>query len=994
MAALLLAALPYLAVGGGGAVVGGSGGSADHAAPAWARLPTDEHGRTDELDGAERERLRLAAKEMFYHGYDSYMNFAFPHDELQPLTLTWADTLEELGDATRDPSSTYDGVALTLIDSLDTLGVMGNATEFTRGVNWVCRNVSFHQDVRVNLFELNIRVLGGLLSAHYLAGDPKLGLMLGQDYDGCLLDQALDVANRMLPAFDTATRIPQPWINLAKGSIRGDSRTQCTAGCGTLLLEFGLLSRLTGNATFHTVALEALQALWSRRSSIGLLGNTLDYGTGRWTNENAGIGAGVDSFYEYLLKSYLVFDSPSLWTMWEEAYGAARKYLKHGPWYVQSHMRTGRMVHQQFESLQAFWPALQVLAGDVGEAIETHDAFFSLWTQYGFLPESYLLVSRTVHPSMKYYPLRPELAESTYALYRATRDPYYLRQGEQMLSSLNGAPRVAGGFATVKDVKNPRLLEDRMASFFLSETCKYLYLLFDEDSFVHADPDRHLIFNTEGHLIPVLGRLKVPRSGTARGNLTAEAAAGAERAGVDETSLWDKAAQAVAGAADAIKAKLPLKTTSSANREPQTCPNKGRLEQAGAGGVYRYSGNRESWLPPKHQRAKVPDVTAPVVNNVCRPQQQKKPAANGNSNSNVLQVEGVEVQAGDGVFASTQAIPTTTLFARTPLTDCLWLVLQKLKDKSGEAMVFRVMPNVGVEMSHSDGNSAYFYLFRPLPGATDTVSVAPVASVAAGAGKDAVTTAGGTKSVDMTVTGFYVKLVTGQSPGSGSATHTFPASNSLFGPKTDLEPARHLVEATPLDGCAVSKGAGQQQPAAFAPGSILLVERGSCAFVSKVHAAQEAGASAVIVINNQRAELFMMGGDGTARQGAIRIPSVMVSAESGAAIRAIISARAAKCLGTGASCEAKGVTTSVVASFGEHQFNLDGQMKDAQQLGLRTPLASGSVSAFEFHGAHDFGLKVNRLVDGNYQLMLIGQRVSNCPPLICLTTVLRKALLD
>ena len=91
----------------------------------------------------------------------------------------------------------------------------------------------------------------------------------------------------------------------------------------------------------------------------------------------------------------------------------------------------------------------------------------------------------TLRPLLGADPLRPELAESTYALYRATRDPYYLRQGETMLQSLNGAPRVPGGFASVKDVKNPRLLEDRMASFFLAETCKYLYLLFDEDNFVH-----------------------------------------------------------------------------------------------------------------------------------------------------------------------------------------------------------------------------------------------------------------------------------------------------------------------------------------------------------------------------------------------------------------------------------------------------------------------------------------------------------------------------
>ena len=341
----------------------------------------------------------------------------------------------------------------------------------------------------MNVFELNIRVLGGLLSAHYIAADPRQNF---GSYSGCLLDAAVGLADRMLPAFDTKTHIPNPWINLATGRIIGDSRTQCTAGAGTLLLEFGLLTRLTGDKTYHNVAMQALRSLWcsprstlpctahsrmwppmltsgahrSRRSAIGLVGNTIDNLSGRWTNENAGIGAGVDSFYEYLLKAYVVFghDDPAtaseLWGMWSEAYAAVNKYLKKGAWYVQSHMRTGRVVHNQFDSLQAFWPALQVLAGDVGQAVETHGVFYSLWQKFGYLPESYLLSSDTIHPSLKYYPLRPELAESTYALYRVTRDPYYLRVGQHILKSLNEAPRVAGGFATLKDVTT-KVLEDR-----------------------------------------------------------------------------------------------------------------------------------------------------------------------------------------------------------------------------------------------------------------------------------------------------------------------------------------------------------------------------------------------------------------------------------------------------------------------------------------------------------------------------------------------------
>ena len=643
--------------------------------------------------------------------------------------------------------------------------------------------------------------------------------------------------------------------------------------------------------------------------------------------------------------------------MWEEAYGAARKYLKHGPWYVQSHMQTGRMVHEQFESLQAFWPALQVLAGDVEEAIETHDAFFSLWTQFGFLPESFLLASRTVHPSMKYYPLRPELAESTYALYRATRDPYYLQQGERILKSLNGAARVPGGFASVKDVKNPRVLEDRMASFFLAETCKYLFLLFDETNFVHADPSRSLIFNTEGHLIPVQ---QVLRTNDGDNSKSRDAETGRN------ASLWEKAAQAVAGAADAIKAAVPRpeKRRASSSRDgrpdPRSCPNTGRLQQLAADS---FVGDRESWLSPQRQRAKSLPATSPAAAAVC-PALEPKHGKKKPQNTNMLQLQGVEVQAGDGFF--------------------------KVREENGEAMVFRVMPDLGVEMSHSDRVSAHFYLFRHKEG-RDSIAVDESSKTPAGP-KVSTSTGVAGAAIDMTVTGFFVRLTLTSS--GATVTHCFPASNAMFGPrkmslhgtgsKADAVP---LVSASPLDGCSsqtlrVKEESAHSVSDASVTGSVVVVERGTCAFVSKVYAAQQSGASGVIVVNTHGADLFMMGGDGTPRQGKIRIPSVMVSAASGAAIRSILGQSAAK-------------GDRVLVSFGEHQFELTApdktQLTSASgsspaapapaagasggELCLRAPVAWGSCTDFSFHGMSDWGIHVTRLADGNYQLMLVGQRV-------------------
>jgi mannosidase alpha-like ER degradation enhancer 1 len=185
--------------------------------------------------------------------------------------------------------------------------VVGNKTEFARSVRWLGRHVSFDLDLRVNVFECNIRVLGGLLSAHLLAADPSLGLMVDTDgpdgpehgYDGVLLRLAEDLGRRLLPAFDNPTArrpgpgqgLPYAWVHLQRGLLPGEVTETCTAVAGTLLLEFGLLSHLTGDRRFFEAAHGALMAVWSLRSSKDLVGNTLDVQSRAWTNPNAGIGA-------------------------------------------------------------------------------------------------------------------------------------------------------------------------------------------------------------------------------------------------------------------------------------------------------------------------------------------------------------------------------------------------------------------------------------------------------------------------------------------------------------------------------------------------------------------------------------------------------------------------------------------------------------------------------------------------------------------------------
>ncbi|KAK4355844.1 hypothetical protein RND71_024815 [Anisodus tanguticus] len=452
----------------------------------------------DGVTPQEAKELRDEVREMFYHAFNGYMDHAFPRDELRPLSCGGEDTLG--------------GYALTLIDSLDTLALLGDKERFTVSVEWIGKNLRFDINKTVSIFETTIRVLGGLISAHLIASDQNTGMRI-PSYDDELLHLAEDLARRMLPAFDTPTGVPFGSVNLLHGVDEHESKITSTAGGGTLTLEFGILSRLTNDPIFEQVAKNAVRGLWARRSKINLVGAHIDVFSGDWTQKDAGIGTSIDSFYEYLLKAYLLFGDEEYLFIFQEAYKAAMKYLFNDPWYVEVNMNSAALVWPLFNSLQAFWPGLQVLAGDIEPAIRTHAAFFSVWRRYGFTPEGFNLATLSIQQGQKSYPLRPELIESTYWLYKATRDPRYLDAGRDMLASLQYGARCTCGYCHISDVEFHKQ-EDHMESFFLAETVKYLWLLFDlaagPDNLVENGPYKY-IFSTEGHLLPATPQISLVR---------------------------------------------------------------------------------------------------------------------------------------------------------------------------------------------------------------------------------------------------------------------------------------------------------------------------------------------------------------------------------------------------------------------------------------------------------------------------------------------------
>lgn len=436
----------------------------------------------------------------------------------------------------------------------------------------------FDLDSKVQVFETVIRGVGGLLSAHEFAAgilpingyEPRPSKTKSKNhsnkdqssilwpngfkYNGQLLRLALDLAERLLPAFYTATGMPYPRVNLRHGipfyvnsPLHSESEFEdfvedgipeitetCSAGAGSLVLEFTTLSRLTGDPRFEQLAKRAFWAVWSRRSEIGLIGAGIDAESGVWIGPYAGIGAGTDSFFEYAFKTYILLSGHGLpnltehrqqqhdsWldpntiynelsveenspetflAVWHEAHAAIRRHLyspTHHPHYVNVHLITGSPQAFWIDSLGAYYPGLLTLAGEVEEAIETCLLYTALWTRYAALPERWSVRDGHIEGGLGWWPGRPEFIESNYHLYRATKDPWYLHVGEMVLKDIKRRCWATCGWSGLQDVRTGEK-SDRMESFFLGETAKYLYLLFDPDHPMN-DLDAAYVFTTEGH---------------------------------------------------------------------------------------------------------------------------------------------------------------------------------------------------------------------------------------------------------------------------------------------------------------------------------------------------------------------------------------------------------------------------------------------------------------------------------------------------------------
>jgi Glycosyl hydrolase family 47 len=204
--------------------------------------------------------------------------------------------------------------------------------------------------------------------------------------------------------------------------------------------------------------------------------------------------------------------------VWQSAQDAIKHHLYRGhgyqhPHYVQADLQTGATRALWIDSLSAFYPGVLTLAGQIEEATEIHLLATALWTRFSGLPERWNVATGDIDNGLGWWGGRPEFIESTYYLYRATRDPWYLHVGEMVLRDIKRRCWTRCGWAGLQDVRTGEL-QDRMESFFLGETAKYLFLLFDPDHPLNKF-DAPFVFTTEGHpLIIPKSAASSPKSST------------------------------------------------------------------------------------------------------------------------------------------------------------------------------------------------------------------------------------------------------------------------------------------------------------------------------------------------------------------------------------------------------------------------------------------------------------------------------------------------
>uniref|UniRef100_A0A8C8GHX8 alpha-1,2-Mannosidase n=1 Tax=Oncorhynchus tshawytscha TaxID=74940 RepID=A0A8C8GHX8_ONCTS len=463
-----------------------------------------EHGKPSDPQTLQR---REKVKEMMKFAWDNYKSFAWGKNELRPLTRNG-----HIGNM-------FGGLrGASIVDSLDTLYIMGLMDEYNDAKEWVETSLDLNSNGEASLFEVNIRYVGGLLSAYYLTGEEMFKR------------KVMVLGEKLLPAFNTPTGIPRGVINLGSGTSWSwgwaSAGSSILAEFGTLHLEFVHLSELSNNGIYTEKVMNIRKLLNKIEKPHGLYPNFLSPVSGNWVQHHVSIGGLGDSFYEYLIKSYLMSDktdeeAKKMYYSALEAIEANLVQKSPGGLTYMAEWRGGILDHKMGH-LACFSGGMVVIGADDGapekrqhyldlaaEITHTcHESYSRSATKLG--PEAFRFdggaEATATRLSDRYYILRPEVIESYMYMWRLTHDPKYREWGWE------ASRRKLARESFILAVPFPQTLT-------LFVPLRYLYLLFSDDDLL---PLEDWVFNTEAHPLPVVRKRCLQGEGGTHDKTTSE----------------------------------------------------------------------------------------------------------------------------------------------------------------------------------------------------------------------------------------------------------------------------------------------------------------------------------------------------------------------------------------------------------------------------------------------------------------------------------------
>ncbi len=422
------------------------------------------------FSGCSDDKMAEKVKEETLRTWEAYEKYAWPNDNLSPLSGESGNWYEN-------------SIFISPIDGYSTLKLMGFDQKAARIEQFVQDSLNFDRNIDVKLFEVNIRILGGLLCMYSYTQNPAI------------LNKAKDFGDRIIKAFDSPTGLPYYYVNLKTGATKGEIIN--VAEAGSYVLEFGVLSYYSRNPIYYQTAKKAIEKLNQLRSPIGLFGRDINVNTGEWVQTQSMVGAYADSYFEYLYKAWLLFGDEDLKAIWDENIEVAKKYLSDRQdsimWYCKADMQTAERKDYNITLWDAYFPALLTLSGDIENAELSFNAWQQITEKYTFPVWGYNYKTDSI--TNGYYQLNPETIESAYYLYERTKNRKYYDYALRFFDNLQKFCRTDIAYCHIKDVRTMEK-DDRMETFFIAETMKYLYLIFKEPSPLNTDD---YVFNTEAH---------------------------------------------------------------------------------------------------------------------------------------------------------------------------------------------------------------------------------------------------------------------------------------------------------------------------------------------------------------------------------------------------------------------------------------------------------------------------------------------------------------